>query len=196
MRGEYLAYRSLALACVGDHEAARAAVESAESASRWGIEARVLAAGARAVPTLREGHGDQLITQMLGLVHSTGNVDSLVSVCLAHPPFLERALEVDKEAVPLLLARTGNRRLLSHPSLKGRLPIARGLELLTPRERQVHSLVVGGRTNAEIARALFLSEKTVKVHVRHIFDKVGVRSRLALVLRSREDASTQPAEDQ
>jgi LuxR family transcriptional regulator, maltose regulon positive regulatory protein len=196
MQGEYFAYRSIALACIGDHEATRIAVDRAETASRWGVEARVLAAGARAVSTLFDGHGDQPVRRVLELVHSTGNADGLISLCLAHPPFLERALEVDEEAVPLLLARTGNRRLLGHPALKGFFPITYGLELLTPRERQVHSLVVGGRTNAEIARALFLSEKTVKVHVRHIFDKVGVRSRVALVLRSQEDASTQPAEDQ
>jgi DNA-binding NarL/FixJ family response regulator len=48
---------------------------------------------------------------------------------------------------------------------------------LTPRERDVFELLCDGRTNREIAGALFLSEVTVKVHVRNILRKLGVRTR-------------------
>ncbi|HEX8496819.1 MAG TPA: response regulator transcription factor [Actinomycetales bacterium] len=48
---------------------------------------------------------------------------------------------------------------------------------LSAREVEVTELVAAGRTNAEIARALFLSEKTVKNHVNHIFAKLGVQTR-------------------
>jgi DNA-binding NarL/FixJ family response regulator len=50
-------------------------------------------------------------------------------------------------------------------------------EGLTPREREVYELIVQGRTNPEIARTLFISESTTKVHVRHIFEKLGVHNR-------------------
>jgi DNA-binding CsgD family transcriptional regulator len=42
-------------------------------------------------------------------------------------------------------------------------------------------LIAQGRTNGEIARECFLSEKTVKNHVNHIFAKLGVRTRAEAV---------------
>src|SRR4051794_3696498 len=50
-----------------------------------------------------------------------------------------------------------------------------GSETLTPREREVYALIGQGKTNREIATALFLAETTVKVHVGHILRKLGVR---------------------
>jgi DNA-binding CsgD family transcriptional regulator len=51
---------------------------------------------------------------------------------------------------------------------------------LSPREREVAHLVGLGRTNREIAGALFLSVKTVEYHLRGIFGKLGVRNRREL----------------
>jgi ATP/maltotriose-dependent transcriptional regulator MalT len=53
-----------------------------------------------------------------------------------------------------------------------------GVEALTERELQVARLVVDRRTNPEIAEALFLSPKTVETHMRNIFHKIGVSSRV------------------
>jgi DNA-binding CsgD family transcriptional regulator len=55
-----------------------------------------------------------------------------------------------------------------------------GIESLTERERQVARLVVDRRTNPEIAAKLFLSKKTVETHLRNIFRKLAVSSRVEL----------------
>ncbi len=59
---------------------------------------------------------------------------------------------------------------------------ARGVTLLTPREEQVVALVADGLSNREVARELGLSEHTVKKYMFHIFDKLGISSRVELVL--------------
>ena len=53
---------------------------------------------------------------------------------------------------------------------------------LSRRETEVYELLCDGLGNGEIARRLFITEGTVKVHVHHIFDKLGVRSRTALAI--------------
>jgi DNA-binding NarL/FixJ family response regulator len=49
---------------------------------------------------------------------------------------------------------------------------------LTPREREVLALLGNGLTNAQIARTLYISEKTASVHVSNILRKFGVTSRI------------------
>lgn len=55
-----------------------------------------------------------------------------------------------------------------------------GIDSLTERELEVAWLVVGRRTNPEIAAELFLSKKTVETHLRNIFRKLDVTSRVEL----------------
>ena len=57
---------------------------------------------------------------------------------------------------------------------------------LTPRELEVLQLVAEGSSNREIGQQLMLSEATVKSHLVHIYDKLGVRSRTSAVASARE----------
>ena len=57
---------------------------------------------------------------------------------------------------------------------------------LTDREREVLTLAAEGRTNADIARRLFLSEKTVRNHVSSVLTKLGVTDRAHAVARARD----------
>jgi DNA-binding NarL/FixJ family response regulator len=52
---------------------------------------------------------------------------------------------------------------------------------LTPRELEVLALIAQGRSNAEIAAALFVSAATVKTHINHVFAKIGARDRAQAV---------------
>lgn len=58
----------------------------------------------------------------------------------------------------------------------------RAVERLTPRELEVLQLIGRGRSNAEIAEELVVSEVTVKSHVGHIFTKLDVRDRAAAIV--------------
>ncbi|MFC7025453.1 LuxR C-terminal-related transcriptional regulator, partial [Promicromonospora thailandica] len=76
-----------------------------------------------------------------------------------------------------LAARAGG------PSPAG-APSAAGADALTARERQVLDLVAEGLTNGQIAERLFISAKTVSVHVSAILRKLGVATRTEAALRS------------
>jgi DNA-binding NarL/FixJ family response regulator len=78
------------------------------------------------------------------------------------------------------------------PSL--RVVNAHGVGLLTPREEQVVALVADGFSNREVARELGLSEHTVKKYVFHIFDKLGMSSRVELALYAVSHGDTRQAE--
>ncbi len=55
--------------------------------------------------------------------------------------------------------------------------------ILTTREREIALLTMNGLTNRAIAGELHLCEGTVKIHLHKIFQKLGIRSRAALIVR-------------
>jgi DNA-binding CsgD family transcriptional regulator len=62
---------------------------------------------------------------------------------------------------------------------------------LTAAERRVAALVAEGRTNREVAAALFLGERTVETHLSHVYAKLGIRSRAELARVYRPDEATE-----
>jgi DNA-binding NarL/FixJ family response regulator len=69
-----------------------------------------------------------------------------------------------------------------------------GRPLLTPREEQVVALVSDGLSNREVAVELGLSEHTIKKYLLRIFDKLGISSRVELVLYAMSHGEHRPAE--
>jgi DNA-binding NarL/FixJ family response regulator len=76
------------------------------------------------------------------------------------------------------LGKLGRRR---HRRTRAGTRDGSGLETLTERELQVARLIVDRKTNAEIADELYLSRKTVESHVRNLFHKLDVGSRVDVV---------------
>jgi DNA-binding CsgD family transcriptional regulator len=77
-------------------------------------------------------------------------------------------------ALRLLGARRGRRGVRSRPAM--------GWESLTVTEQKVVGLVVEGLPNAEIARRLYVSRYTVETHLKHVFAKLGISSRVELAV--------------
>jgi DNA-binding NarL/FixJ family response regulator len=65
---------------------------------------------------------------------------------------------------------------------------------LTPRERQVLSMVVAGLSNREIAQQWTVSEETIKHHLTRMFDKVGAANRVELAMLATRDGLLDPSE--
>ena len=63
---------------------------------------------------------------------------------------------------------------------------------LTAREREIADLVTAGRTNREVAEQLVLSAKTIEAHLRNIYAKLGVRSRVELAREVRRESGSSP----
>jgi DNA-binding CsgD family transcriptional regulator len=63
---------------------------------------------------------------------------------------------------------------------RGDAPTSIPLTSLTKRERQIQQMVCEGQSNKAIARKLSISEGKVKVHIRHIFEKLAIHNRTAL----------------
>jgi len=77
--------------------------------------------------------------------------------------------------------------LLAHlDGLSGGGDVPERVEMLTRREVEVLKLLAENCTNAEIARALVLSSETVKIHLKHIFQKLNVDNRRQAVRRARQ----------
>ena len=73
-----------------------------------------------------------------------------------------------------------------------RAELAPRLAELTPREREILDLLARGASNAEIARALVISEGTAKTHVASVLSKLGLRDRIQCVIYAYESGLVEP----
>jgi DNA-binding NarL/FixJ family response regulator len=96
-----------------------------------------------------------------------------------------------------LLAPSVTRRLLDEfarppTETPATRPAPAGLDELTARELEVFRLIARGKSNAEIAADLFVSETTVKTHVARVLMKLGVRDRVQAVVLAYESGVVDP----
>lgn len=86
-----------------------------------------------------------------------------------------------EQLVDAVRAAARGETVLAPPLAAKLMRQVRGGDQLTPRELEVLQLVAQGRSNPEIARELFIGEATVKTHLLHVFDKLGVDDRTRAV---------------
>jgi DNA-binding CsgD family transcriptional regulator len=187
-RAELIASRSLALACAGDVSGALHEAERSLHMTR-GIEARALAAWAKAVCGLSEATRPDAAITAWDIANETGSLDSIVVAYRGYPPLLTELARIPRihDDLRRLLAAGFDRRLAASVgiTLPPPSPGPPNVQGLSPREVEIYDLLADGRKNRDIARALFISEKTVKVHLRHIYEKVGARSRVEAVVKGK-----------
>jgi ATP/maltotriose-dependent transcriptional regulator MalT len=197
------------LAC-GDSQGAERTLATAEdAAARMGTAAAAAAAGvARALVELARGRAREAV-DAAGAARAAVGAAGAARASAAGMPLLEArarlaeglALAAAGERRPAIdalvdaearLDALGARRRrdeavrelrrLGHRVLRPARERSDGpLAPLTAREREIARLVAGGRTNREVADELVLSPRTIEAHLRNIYGKLGVRSRVELV---------------
>jgi len=78
----------------------------------------------------------------------------------------------------MTLLKLENESSMSAANLKN------GYDVLTKRETEIMKLVAKGCTNKQIAHKLYISEETVKMHVKNIFRKLAVNNRIAALRKA------------
>jgi DNA-binding CsgD family transcriptional regulator/tetratricopeptide (TPR) repeat protein len=192
----FMGWRSqaaLALMQLGrPEEAAPLAREELELARAWGAP-RALGAALRAAG-LVEG-GSEGLALLQGAVELLADSPAKLEQAKARTELgaalrranqrakareqLRRAVELATICGATPLAARAESELLATGARPRRIALS-GLESLTPSERRVAELAAEGPTNREIAQALFVTPKTVEVHLSSVYRKLGISSRSQL----------------
>jgi LuxR family transcriptional regulator, maltose regulon positive regulatory protein len=177
---EWSAVRSIVLAAIDRRSEARKAIREARSAGTLFTDSTHLPALAEAILDIQAGVKDAEASaaQRLRSAFSAGNKNAIVLACRAFPTLAKASVGDPKLEQPMteLLASSRDVSLGRAAGLAMPREFRRGGGL-SPREREIHELIAQGLSNIEIAQTLFISKSTVKVHVRHVFEKLDVRSR-------------------
>jgi DNA-binding CsgD family transcriptional regulator len=192
----FIAWRSpaaLALHQLGQqHEAGRLAAEELELARAWGAS-RALGAALRAAGLITGGEpGIDLLEEAVRVLDGSparleeAKARTELGAALRRVKRrseargqLRRAVELATLCAAAPLASRAETELLATGARPRRIALS-GVESLTPSERRVAEMAAQGPTNREIAQALFVTQRTVEVHLTSIYRKLEISSRAQL----------------
>jgi LuxR family maltose regulon positive regulatory protein len=176
-RAEFIGWQALLAAAAGDPAQATTLAGDARRAGRDQV-AKALSLVAEAIVALSDQRHDDTFAHLEKAIE-TGVWDPLV-IGVRAAPHLGAFIAAQAHWRPWLQRLLSASRDVSLAASLGlRVPRdAKAKMILSPREAEVHDLVAQGLTNEEIAKLLYISLSTTKVHVKHIFEKLGVHSRL------------------
>jgi LuxR family maltose regulon positive regulatory protein len=182
----FLAWQAMLTALAGDSDRSSSHVAEARRAGR-GMEAENLTLLAEAVNALADGNQPEAASR-LGTVIEAGVFDPIVIAVRAMRPLGAFIAAQPGWQSWFLQLLTASRDTSLAASLGLQIPREASTRAgLSPREAEVHELLAQGLTNEEIAKLLYISLSTTKVHVKHIYEKLGVRSRLEAARALRGD---------
>jgi LuxR family maltose regulon positive regulatory protein len=180
MEGHYLATHAFALACCGRTAEAQALVEESGSVSSH-LDALALRRFTQAVASYFDTHRVDIDLKREALKTSleTGNFDAFVLAYRSVPALLEGLSDMgDLDPSPFTSIVTSvDAGLAEKMGFRHHVRNLKSNDPLTPREREVLELIRRGLSNKQIAKTLWISESTAKVHVHHVLAKLNVRSR-------------------
>jgi DNA-binding CsgD family transcriptional regulator/tetratricopeptide (TPR) repeat protein len=173
-------------------EARRLATEELELARIWGAP-RALGAALRASGLIEGGkRGLALLEEAVDVLRESpaklehAKARTELGAALRRANRRSRARDELRHAVELAtlcgavpLAKRAETELLATGARPRRVALT-GVESLTPSERRVAELAAQGPTNREIAQALFITQRTVEVHLTSIYRKLAINSRSQL----------------
>jgi DNA-binding CsgD family transcriptional regulator len=192
----FIAWRSpaaLALQQLGEpDEASRLVREELELARTWGAP-RSLGAALRTAGLIHGGeHGLTLLEEAVQVLsgspakleHAKARTEFGAALRRANRGSdareqLRQAVELATICGAASLAERAERELLATGARPRRIALS-GIASLTPSERHVAEMAAEGPTNREIAQALFVTQRTVEVHLTSIYRKLAISSRSQL----------------
>jgi DNA-binding CsgD family transcriptional regulator len=176
-RSELLAYRTLVYAARGDIASAKELLAKNSEASRFS-EAAALCDLSVALIDLQHGSSRSAVSTLTRLIERDLR-DPIVTAYRAWPMLAKVGAEDPTLAREMTETLTRARDVDIGRRAGFQIPRElRKRQRLSAREEQVYDLLIQGRQNREIAKTLFITESTTKVHVRHIFEKLDVHSRV------------------
>ena len=185
---------ALAALALGEHSRARELAGDLLERARWAGAARAVGLALRTQAAMADGEDRRLLLaeaadvlarspSALERAHALielGTVSRRAGLRPAAEPPLREGLQLadGMGAVPLVEAA---RRELRALGLRPRRTAVTGPDSLTPTERRVAELAASGRTNRQVAEALFVTVKTVETHLARVYQKLGIGTRTELL---------------